>query len=110
MSTAAEQLAQCVEDLNLWLSAFEMAPLDRLVLRRAAGPFSTPIGTLDAIHLATAQLWMERRNQELTLLTHDRQLAIAADLENGYMTPRAARAAYGAAIADSTDRRDRWDG
>ena len=74
----AEQVAQCVEDLSLWLSAFEIAPLDRLVLRRAGGPFSTPIGTLDAIHLATAQIWMERRNQELTFLTHDRQLALAA--------------------------------
>ncbi len=74
----AAQLADCVEELTLWLSAFELAPLDRDVLRRAGGPFSTPLGTLDAIHLATALLWIERRSQELILLTHDRQLATAA--------------------------------
>ena len=72
------RLAECAEELTLWLSGFELASVDRLVLRRAAGPFAAPLGTLDAIHLATALLWMERQSQDLTLLTHDRQLAVAA--------------------------------
>jgi predicted nucleic acid-binding protein len=72
------QLAGCVEELGLWLSAFEIAPLDAQVLRRASGPFPTPIGTLDAMHLATALLWTESKAAELSFLTHDRQLSVAA--------------------------------
>jgi hypothetical protein len=36
------------------------------------------LGTLDAIHLATAQLWRERGAAELTMATHDAALATAA--------------------------------
>ena len=48
------------------------------VLRRAADPFPTPLGTLDAIHLATALLLRDAGNEGLAFATHDRQLAIAA--------------------------------
>jgi predicted nucleic acid-binding protein len=48
------------------------------VLRRAALPLPTPLGTLDAIHLATALMWREAREQDLVMATHDRGLAIAA--------------------------------
>lgn len=48
------------------------------VLRRAADPFPTPLGTLDAIHLATAILWREGRTEAPVLVTHDAQLATAA--------------------------------
>jgi predicted nucleic acid-binding protein len=48
------------------------------VLRRAADPFPTPLGTLDAIHLATAVLWREGRSVAPVLVTHDAQLATAA--------------------------------
>jgi predicted nucleic acid-binding protein len=75
---SAAQYADCIEELGLWLSAFELAPVDRAVLRRAAGPFSTAIATLDAIHLATALLWMEREPTELRFVTHDRGQAAAA--------------------------------
>ena len=43
------------------------------VLRRAADPFPTPLGTLDAIHLATAVLWREGRSETAVLVTHDGQ-------------------------------------
>ena len=72
------QLAACVEELGIWVTALEEVPLNRIVLRRAAAPFSMPIATLDAIHLATALLWVERRGKPLTFLTHDGQLALAA--------------------------------
>ncbi len=49
-----------------------------LVLRRAAEPFPTSLGTLDAIHLATALLWRDERNADLVLATHDEELALAA--------------------------------
>lgn len=48
------------------------------VLRRAAEPFPTPLGTLDALHLATAVLWGQSRTVALTLATHDAQLTTAA--------------------------------
>jgi predicted nucleic acid-binding protein len=48
------------------------------VLRRAGQPFPTPLGTLDALHLATALLWRDTRGEDLVLATHDRALALAA--------------------------------
>jgi predicted nucleic acid-binding protein len=48
------------------------------VLRRAAQPLPTALGTLDAIHLATAVLWRELRGQDLVMATHDRALGLAA--------------------------------
>ena len=48
------------------------------VLRRAGLPFPTALGTLDAVHLATALLWRDTRGDDLTLATHDRALALAA--------------------------------
>lgn len=48
------------------------------VLRRAAQPLPVALGTLDAIHLATATLWRELRNQDLVMATHDRALGLAA--------------------------------
>ena len=38
----------------------------------------TELGTLDAIHLATALLWKEFEHTELVMATHDRALATAA--------------------------------
>jgi predicted nucleic acid-binding protein len=48
------------------------------VLARAAQPLPTALGTLDAIHLATALLWKERTGADLVMATHDEALAIAA--------------------------------
>jgi len=53
--------------------------LGTAVKRRAAGPFPTVIGTLDAIHLASVLLWQEAEpRSELRLLTCDRQFALCA--------------------------------
>ena len=48
------------------------------VLKRAAQPLPTPLGTLDAIHLSTAMLWREMRGEDLVMATHDQALAMAA--------------------------------
>ncbi len=48
------------------------------ILRRASQPFPVPLGTLDALHLATALLWRDTRGDELVMATHDRALALAA--------------------------------
>jgi predicted nucleic acid-binding protein len=59
------------------LSGFTLVEIGDQILGRAADPFPTALGTLDAIHLATA---VELRAQvpELTFATHDRELALAA--------------------------------
>ena len=48
------------------------------VLRRATQPLPTPVGTLDAIHLATALQWQESRGRDILMATHDHGLARAA--------------------------------
>lgn len=58
------------------LAGLSLVPIDKVVLRRAGGPFPTPIETLDAIHLATALLWADYAG-DIVFLTHDRQLGIA---------------------------------
>jgi predicted nucleic acid-binding protein len=59
-------------------SSFQLVDLDADVLNRAAQPMPTELGTLDAIHLASALLWQETFGESLTMATHDRALAIAA--------------------------------
>ncbi len=74
-------VSELVEKIALLTASsrfYETIPLRSLVLKRAAGPYPAPLGTLDAIHLATAQLWIEHNGQELTFVTHDRQLGLAA--------------------------------
>ncbi|MDL2335896.1 MAG: type II toxin-antitoxin system VapC family toxin [Chloroflexota bacterium] len=59
------------------LSSFRLVSVSSAILQRAADPFPTALGSLDAIHLATA---LELRDDitGLALATHDRELAIAA--------------------------------
>jgi prevent-host-death family protein len=40
---------------------------------------ATELGTLDAIHLATALLWREMTSEDLTMATDDGALAMAAE-------------------------------
>jgi len=60
------------------VASIELVDVDDTVLQRAAQPMPTELGTLDAIHLATALLWNETRGTRLAVATHDRALAIAA--------------------------------
>lgn len=59
------------------LATLEIVELDRAVLARAAQPLPTALGTLDAIHLATATLWRETE-PEVVMATHDASMATAA--------------------------------
>lgn len=60
------------------LESMEIIDLTRPILTRAAQPLPTALGTLDALHLATALLWREGRQEDLVMMTHDTALAIAA--------------------------------
>lgn len=59
------------------LAAFETIPIDSVVLQRAAEPFPTLLGSLDAIHLASA-LMARALLPGLQFATHDSALAVAA--------------------------------
>ena len=61
-----------------WLEAVDLVLLQRSVLSRASEPLPTPLGTLDALHLATALLWREQNGKDLVMATHDGGLALAA--------------------------------
>ena len=71
----AERRAKILE----LIASLEIVEIDSVVLDRAAQPMPTELGTLDAIHLATALLWKEMTAVDPTMATHDRALAIAAE-------------------------------
>ena len=59
------------------LRGFELVPITSRVLDRASEPFPTSLGSLDAIHLATAVL-LRDQIEGLGLATHDLELGLAA--------------------------------
>ena len=71
---AAVRLGVIVE----WLEAIDLVLLRSPVLARASDPLPTPLGTLDALHLATALVWRDRLGLPLIVATHDTALGLAA--------------------------------
>jgi predicted nucleic acid-binding protein len=71
-------LAERREAVFRLLEAMEVVEIGPAVLARASQPLSTALGTLDAIHLASALLWRERTGHALAMATHDAALSIAA--------------------------------
>ena len=63
--------------LNL-INSLELIEIDSIVLDRAAQPMPTELGTLDAIHLASALLWKESMGVDPVMATHDGALGLAA--------------------------------
>lgn len=74
-----QDVAERNKELFRVLEYFQIIPLSVPVLERAAQPFPTLIGTLDAIHLSSAVLWKQSEGKKLCLLTHDTELARAAE-------------------------------
>lgn len=73
-----EALASRREAILGLLATLSVVDVAGVILDRAAQPLPTALGTLDAIHLSTSQLWRERTSVELTMATHDTALATAA--------------------------------
>jgi predicted nucleic acid-binding protein len=71
------EVAELVRDIQITHETFAIHPVTNQVLQRASETFPTVVGTLDAIHLATALSIREIETVDL-LLTHDSQLATAA--------------------------------
>ncbi|PYJ25954.1 MAG: hypothetical protein DME91_01260, partial [Verrucomicrobia bacterium] len=77
-----EDVAKLVTNAHAIFNAIEFIALSQSILNRASQSFLTPLGTLDALHLATAIGLAEVGAIELTFLTHDTELAIAARTMN----------------------------
>ncbi len=60
------------------LAETRIVEIDAAVLGRASMPLPSPLGTLDAIHLASGLLWRETRDREMVMATHDTALGVAA--------------------------------
>lgn len=73
-----EELSNLKKQLNIMLQSMTLAAIDDHVTLRAQNAFPTVVRSLDAIHLATLQLWQDEMREPLTLVTHDRQLITAA--------------------------------
>lgn len=61
------------------IDELDLVELTRPVLTRASQPMPTSLGTLDAVHLATALLWREQFESPLVMATHDEELGRAAE-------------------------------
>ena len=71
------QVVQLRTDIEVIHDHFTLVPLTERILARAGESFPTVIGTLDAIHLATAIHIRDTLGLD-AFLTHDTQLATAA--------------------------------
>jgi uncharacterized protein len=60
------------------IDSLELVEIDTVVLDRAAQPMPTELGTLDAIHLASALLWRDATGLDPRMATHDAALGLAA--------------------------------
>jgi predicted nucleic acid-binding protein len=73
-----EEATERIGVVNDWLEAVDLVLLRPPVLSRASEPMPLPVGTLDAIHLATALIWRDRLGPLPQMVTHDGTLGAAA--------------------------------
>lgn len=64
--------------LGEWIESLDLVLLRPTVLSRAAEPLPVPLGTLNAVHLATALIWRDRMGPLAAIATHDAALGLAA--------------------------------
>lgn len=77
-SLTPDEAAERIRTVNEWLEAIDLVLLRPAVLSRASEPMPLAIGTLDAIHLATALVWRDRMGPLPQIATHDTTLGTAA--------------------------------
>ena len=77
-SLTAEEAATRRRTVEEWLEAIDLVLLRPPVLSRATEPMPMPLGTLDALHLATALIWRDRVGPLTAMATHDSMLGTAA--------------------------------
>jgi predicted nucleic acid-binding protein len=73
-----QNVAELISRAHAVFDTLELVTMSQPILDRASQSFSTAVGTLDALHLATALRLREIGGIEMTFLTHDAELAVAA--------------------------------
>jgi predicted nucleic acid-binding protein len=71
------EVAELVREIKITHETFAIHPVTNQIFQRASETFPTVVGTLDAIHLATALSIREIEHIDY-LLTHDSQLGTTA--------------------------------
>lgn len=77
-SLTSREAAARTRIVNEWLEAIDLVLLRPSVLSRASEPMPMPLGTLDALHLATALICRDRMGSLPMMATHDDTLGLAA--------------------------------
>ena len=77
-SLTSEEATARVRAVNDWLEGIDLVLLRPPVLSRASEPMPVSLGTLDALHLATALIWRDRMGPLPAMATHDTALGLAA--------------------------------
>jgi len=77
-SLSTDDAARRLRIVTEWLEAIDLVLLRPSVLSRASEPMPMPLGSLDAVHLATALIWRDRMGPLPAMATHDSALASAA--------------------------------
>ena len=71
-------VAELISRAHAVFDTIDLVTMSQPILDRASQSFPTALGTLDALHLATALRLREIGGIEMTLLTHDAELFVAA--------------------------------
>jgi len=77
-SLTTEEATVRLRTVTEWLEAIDLVLVRPSVLSRASEPMPMPLGTLDALHLATALIWRDRVGSLPAMATHDTALGLAA--------------------------------
>jgi len=77
-SLTTEEAASRSAVVTEWLETMDLVLLRSPILSLASEPLAVPLGTLDAVHLASARCWRDRNGEPLVMATHDSSLALAA--------------------------------
>jgi predicted nucleic acid-binding protein len=77
-SLTSDEAAARLRTITEWLEAIDLVLVRPPVLSRASEPMPMPLGTLDALHFATALIWRDRMGPLPAMATHDTALASAA--------------------------------
>lgn len=72
------EVAEVMARARAVFDVVDFVPLSAAILARASQSFLTALGTLDALHLATALRLAEAGSIDLVFVTHDAELALAA--------------------------------
>ena len=73
-----QNVAELISRAHAVFDTIELVRMSQPILDRASQSFPTALGTLDALHLATALRLREIGGIEMTFLTHDAELSVAA--------------------------------